>query len=164
MSGRAQHGFTLIELLVAAAIGGLILPVIVTSIFQMTRITARANKDFVVQLDIDTASSYFSRDLTQAKTTDLIDGVPANSMRVDWVDETGWAPEGAGSHFIEYTLSGTNLLRNYDGATSIAARRVADITFTRSGKFITVTIKSTLGGLERSLSYFVTPRADAAFQ
>ena len=106
---RAERGFTLIELLVAAAIGGLILPVLVTSIFQMTRITTTATKEFVIQLDIVNASSYFTRDLSQAETTDLADGVPADHMRVDWIDQTGWATEGQEAHFAEYTLSGTTL-------------------------------------------------------
>ena len=49
-----------------------------------------------------------------------------------------------------------------DGAVSIVGRRVADIQFSRSGKFVTVVMKSSLGDAAQTLTYFVTPRADGA--
>ena len=162
-----QRGFTLIEILVAMAIGGLIMPVVVSAIFQVSTSTARVNTDFVILADIDAASSWFNRDLAQANTTDVLDGAPAvNTMRVDWTDQTGWATEGQEAHYVNYYIeSGTTLLkRDYDGTVSTVARRIADIQFSRSGTFITVTITSSLGGQAETLSYFVTPRADGALQ
>ena len=162
--GKEQRGFTLVELLVAIAIAGLIMPVVASGIFQVTRGTVQINRDQVVLQDIDGASAWINRDLSQAQTTNLNDGETLDTMRVDWVDQTGWAAAGAESHFAEYTLSGTDLLREYDGETQIVARRVANIQFSRSGKFITVAITSTLRDSTVTLSYFITPRSDGALQ
>ena len=146
------------------AISGLIVPVIVSGIFAVTRGTQQINTDLVILQDIDGASAWINRDLSQALTTNLNESETLNTMRVDWVDLTGWAVEGAESHFAEYTLSGTNLLREYDGETQIVARRVANIEFSRVGNFVTVAITSTLRDTTESLSYFVTPRTDGALQ
>ena len=129
--------------------------------------TARVNNELVIQQDIDRASSWFNRDLSQAQTTDVVDGnPPVNSMRVDWVDLTGWATTGAESHYVEYDIvSGTtNLKREQDGSSGIVARYVSNIEFSRSGNLITVSITSTFGGGVEKLNYFVTPRTDGALQ
>ena len=160
---RGQRGFTLIEMLVAMAVAGMIVPVVASAIFQISSGTIRINNDFVIQQDIDGASNWLNRDLSQAQTIDLADGAPSvNHVRVDWVDLTGWVTQGQEAHYVEYTLSGTNLMRNYDGALSIAARRVANIQFSRSGRFITVSITSSLREQAETLTYFITPRVDGA--
>ena len=146
------------------AIGGLIVPVVVSGIFTIIRGTDRINANLVVLQDIDGASAWINRDLSQALTTNLNDGETLPTMRVDWVDQTGWATQSAEAHFVEYTLSGTVLKREYDGADQIVARRIADIQFSRSGKFITVAITSSLRATTESLTYFVTPRTDGALQ
>ena len=99
MSMLGRRGFTLIEILVAMAIAGLVLPALVSSIYQMTRGTTTARLDFIIQQDIDVASTWFNRDLSQALTTDVADGAaPVNSMRVDWIDQSGWAVPGDRRH------------------------------------------------------------------
>jgi len=164
---RGQRGFTLIEVLVMIAVGGMIIPVVVAAIFNVVHGTIGLRNDFVIQQDIDTASSWFNRDLSLAQTTDVVDGQPpVNQMRVDWIDMTGWAEQGGGGHFAEYYIEpGTTLLkRNYDGTVSIVARYVGDIEFSRSGRFITIAITSTYREQTEALVYFVTPRADGALQ
>ena len=144
------------------AIGALMMPAVVSGIFQVTRGTISINTDLVILQDVDGASAWINRDLSQALTTDLADNTSEDHMRVDWTDQTGWAVEGAEGHYAEYTVSGSNLLRDYDGVTQIVARRIAAIQFSRTGKFITVDISSTLRNTTESLTYFVTPRADGA--
>ena len=165
MSMRGHRGFTLVELMVALAISGLVMPAVIGAIFQVSRSTVRLRVDYVINQDIDIASAWFSRDLSQAQTTDVADGAaPVNQMRVDWTDETDWAVEGSETHFAEYTVSGSNLLRDYDGAVGIVARNVANIQFSRSGNLISVVMTSTLEGSTETLTYFVVPRPEGAFQ
>lgn len=175
---RDQGGFTLIEILLALGIAGIITPVLISMLFQISFGTIEINRDFVVQSDIDTASNLFSLDLSQAQTTDVVDGAdPVSSMLVGWVDETGYEMLKEGYvvgdevHCVRYSLSPTDptfLLRNYDGAGycsdpdagMIVARHVAAIWFSRVGDFITVKITSTYDGDSQALSYFVTPRPE----
>ena len=164
MTRSGQRGFTLIEILVAMAIGGLLVPVVVSGIFAVTRGTQQINTSLVILQDIDGASAWINRDLSQAMTTNLNENETLNTMRVDWIDLTGWATEGAESHFAEYTVVGTDLMREYDGATQIVARRISNIAFSRVDNFITVAISSTLRETTTTLSYFVTPRTDGALQ
>ena len=162
---RGHQGFTLVELMVALAISGLIMPVMIGVIFHVSRSTVSIRSDFVINQELDIASAWFNRDLSQAQTTDVVDGAaPVDHMRVDWTDETDWAVQGAEKHFTEYTVSESNLLRTYDGAVSIVARNLADIKFSRSGDLISVAMTSTLGGSTETLTYFVTPRPEGAFQ
>ena len=165
MTRRRQRGFTLIEILVAMAIGGLLVPVVVSGIFAVTRGTQQINTNLVILQDIDGASAWINRDLSQALTTDVVSlDPPVDHMRVDWTDLTGWATEGEEPHYAEYTLSGTDLVRDYDGVTQIVARRISDIAFSRVDNYITIAISSTLRDTTETLSYFVTPRTDGALQ
>ena len=158
---KTQRGFTLIELLVAAAIAGLIAPVVVSAIFQLTTGTSRVTADLIVQQDLNALSSFISGDISQAQTIDLVDGdPPVSQMRADWIDETGWASSGAEAHFVEYTLSPPTVLRNLDGVTLVAGKYVDDIQFSRNGKFISVVLTSSLSGHSETLTYYVTPRPD----
>ena len=162
---RSQFGFTLVELLMALAVSGLILPVIVTSIVQITRGTTEINDDLVVQQDIEVASGWFTRDLSLAFTTDVLDlAAPVDHMRVDWVDQTGWAVEGSEAHYVEYTLAAPLLMRNYDGTSHIVARHISSIGFSRSGTYITISVTSMSDDQAVSLNYFVDPRPEGAFQ
>ncbi len=163
MSTPGQRGFTVLELLLVVFVVGLVVPVVLTMVIQMSRGTNRINTEMVIQNEVDTASGWFSRDLSQARTTDVADDpdISVNHMRVGWDDKTGWAVPGQEAHYAEYTLSGTNLMRDYDGIPTTVARYVADIQFSRDGDFISVVITSSLSDQGHTLSYFVTPRADA---
>ena len=172
MSMLGQKGFTLLEILVALAIGGLIVPATTAAIWQIATGTARVNTSLIVQQDLDIASSWFTRDLSQTRTTDVVDKLlvpettPVDSMIVGWVDETA---DGS-AHCVRYYVEDGLLKRNYDGGggtdcmvdgtVGIVGRYVAEIWFSRSGDFITVAITTSQGGDTKALSYFVTPRSD----
>ena len=158
---KSQQGFKLIELLVGAAIAGLIMPTVVSMIFQLATGTSRVTADLIVQQDINTLSAFISGDIAQAQAIDLVnEASPVDHMRVDWIDETGWATPGDESHYVEYTLSPPQVLRNLDGVTLVAGKYVDDIQFSRDDKFITVVLTSSLSGHAETLTYYVTPRPD----
>ncbi|MFC1994112.1 type II secretion system protein J [Chloroflexota bacterium] len=159
---RRQRGFTLAEIVVVMALAGLILPAVGTAIWQVSTGTKDLNNDYIIQNDIQLASSWFTRDLSQAQTDDLIDeGDPVDQIRMDWVDETGWGAESENaSHYAEYSLSGTNMLRNYDGNVKTIATNISDLEFSRTGEVVTVLITSSIGEEARTLNYFVTRRPE----
>lgn len=169
MSINSEKGFTLLELMAATAVMGLILPLVITFTFQVIRGTARIQQDLVIQQDLDNASTWFTRDLSQAQTIDLDNGETKPSLRIDWVDETGWGSDsGSPAHYVEYTLDAPNLLRDYDGTVSIVGRNVAAIEFSRTCpsicEVVSVKITSAYSGATATLDYNITPRTDAPLE
>ncbi len=129
MSNHRRRGFTLLEVLLAVAVAGLVMPLVVSSIFQIFQGTGRIRDDTVVLADIDNVSAWISRDLSQAQQTDLSTCPTTQStVRADWIDETDWG-SASPQHFAEYYIEpGTTLLkRNYDGTVGIVGRNVTAI-------------------------------------
>jgi len=50
-------------------------------------------------------------------------------------------------HSSNYTLSGTELVRNYDGTTKIVGRHITSIGFIQNGKMITCNLTATGPGI-----------------
>ena len=171
----SQRGFTMIELLVAMVVAGLVMPVVVTSIFQIVRGTDRVNSDNVALADIDNASTWINRDLSLAQQ--VLDPATLNPLvdcatgtqpdiRAQWVDETGWAVEGQEGHYAEYAIDpGTTILkRNYDGTDWIVGRHVTSIAFCRElSGLIHMDIASTSSGstpTTKSLFFYLSLRPE----
>ena len=162
-------GFTLVELLVALAITSILVPVITSSMFQITRGTDSNNTKNVALADIDTVTSWMSRDLAQARTTDLIDCDTGtqSTVRVDWVDETAWAGESP-EHYSNYYINPgtTHLIRDYDGSLSTIGRHVTSIEVCQvvATGIIELNVATTATGASTStktLYFYVTPRPEA---
>ena len=161
-------GFTLVELLVALAITSLLVPVITSSMFQIVRGTDRNNSENIALADLDAVTSWLSRDLSQAKSTDLVEcPTTQTSVRVDWLDETDWG-EAEPAHYAIYSIDPgtTNLIRDYDGSLSIIGRHVAAITLCEvlASGVIEMNITTTATGASTStktLYLTVTPRPEA---
>lgn len=147
-----QKGFTLIEILVAMAVGGMIMAVALLSIYQIVWGTARSNDQVAALTDVNYASLWLKYDLQMVQSTNLTDGAPPqSSVRLSWNDNTGWSTDNESSHSSTYTLSGTNLLRTYDGNVKIIGRYIASIGFSQNGGVITVDITAAGPGiLERA--------------
>lgn len=139
-----QKGIVLIELLGAMAVGSLVMVGALAVIYQVVWGTSRANSQVTSLVDVDQAALAVKRDMAMTQTTDLIDGdsVPRSSISGNWTDRTMFGT-GNQTHSIAYALSGTNLLRTYDGTASIVGRRITSLGFTRSGRVITVLITAT---------------------
>lgn len=159
--GGLQRGFTVVELVLVMALGALLMPVTVTSIFQIVRGTDRTNTENVALADIDSASTWIGRDLTMGRTfldpDTLAPLISCSSgtgpkLRAEWVDKTLWGASTP-DHYLEYYVEPgtTRLARKYDGIVSIAGRRVASISFCRnSGGFVQVNITSFADGVAPS--------------
>ncbi len=147
-----QKGFTLVELLVALAVGAVILVGIVISIHQVSWGTVRSRSHVVVMSDIHFAILPIKKDIQMAQDTDLIDGdpVPQSSVTLTWTDFTGFEEEENKSHYSTYTLSGTELHRDYDGTVSIVGRHITSVGFIQNDRIVTANITATGPGfLER---------------
>lgn len=145
-----QKGFTLLELLVAIAVGTVLLTGSLLSLHQVLLGTTRSRSQVTVLADVNQAALAVKKDLFMTQTTNLTDGnpVPQSSVTLTWVDYTGFESENYTTHTSIYTLSGTNLLRNYDGVTSIVGRHITSIGFTRNDRVINVIITAAVSGTQ----------------
>lgn len=162
-----QKGFTLIELLVALAVGAVIMMGIVLAIHQVVWGTSRSNSLVVALVDVNHATLSIKKDIQMAQDTDLIDGdpVPQSSVTLTWTDYTGFEEEENKSHYSTYTLSGTELHREYDGTLSIVGRHITSVGFIQNDRIVTANITATgLGFLERieTLKFSMQMRPEVA--
>lgn len=142
MSWRArQRGITLLEVIIAIAISSIIMGGLSTAIYMIVGTTQRGNDKASALQDLQNAVYWVSLDTQMANSTDLVDGEqPVNSLSLTWVDCDGNA------HSSSYTLSGTELQRNYDSYTRTVAQYVTSIEFSISGDLLTYYIESTPPG------------------
>ena len=138
------EGFTLIEMLLALAVGGIILTGAVLSIYSIMVTTGRSSSQVVALTDINRATLAIKNDLLMAQTTDLVDGVPKSSANLTWIDYTSsFGSDFLTPHSASYARSGRQLRRTSEnGTVSIVGRNVTSISFTQSGKAVTVIISS----------------------
>jgi len=142
-----QKGFTLIEIMAVMAVGGMIMTVALLSIYQVVWGSARTNDQVAALTDVNYAALWIKKDLQMAQYTDLTEGVPQqSSVSLRWIDNTGWAGDNA-THSANYTLSGTELLRTYDGTPRVVGRYISDIWFTQESRVITCSITATGPGI-----------------
>jgi prepilin-type N-terminal cleavage/methylation domain-containing protein len=168
MSSDRRRGFTLLEVVLAVAVAGMVMPVVVSSIFQVLRGTDRISSETVALSDIDNVSAWVSRDLSQAQQSDLPSCPTIQStVRTDWVDETEWGA-AVPQHFAEYYIeSGTTLLkRNYDGTVGIVGRHVTAITFCQEASgLIQMDITVSVEGADpttETLFYYISLRPEGS--
>ena len=161
-----QKGYTFIELIVALPIAVVMLTAIVGAIFMVVRGTIDIRSETVAQADIENAAHWLTRDIIMGQSIDLLEGAPpVNTVNLSWIDYAGGL-EGEISHYVLYTHSGTELLREYDSADNItiAGRNLADVSFTLDGNLVTVTLTSTPEEASRSTvtrTYVIEMRASA---
>ena len=143
-----QKGFTLIEIMAVMAVGGMIMTVALLSIYQVVWGSARSNDQVSALTDVNYAALWVKKDLQMAQYTNLAEeGVPQSPpVTLSWIDNTGWAGDNA-THSANYILSGTELVRTYDGTPRVVGRYISDIWFTQEGRVITCSITATGSGI-----------------
>lgn len=137
----SQSGMTIVEMLIALAISAVILSSIGTALYIITNITGRGNAHAAAIQDLQRAAFWISHDGQMARTTDLIDGaLPVASVTLSWLDADDV------SHSSVYSLSGTELLRTYDGITTTVGMYISSVEFSLNDELLTYRIESTPPG------------------
>ncbi len=171
-----QRGFTLIELVVGLAVAGMVMPLVASSIFQVTQGTEQIMARTVATADVANLAPWLHRDLavaqtivdpaTQAPLIDCPSGTQP-SILASWTDQTGWGAADP-EHYAKYSieLGTTVLMREYDGAEAVVARHITAIGFCEdAGGLVQLDVTSTIQGATaytKSLSFYVAPRAEVA--
>ena len=160
-----QKGFTLVELLVALPIGVVVLGAIVSAIFVIPRGTVEVRNQTVALADLENAAHWLNQDIVVGQVVDLMPGAqPVNTVNMSWNDYTG-GPGSSIAHYVYYYMSGTRLIREYDGTNNvtIAARNLSYVGLSiDNGSLVTVTLTTVPSGprqLSVTRSYQIDMRA-----
>lgn len=164
-----QKGFTLLEVLVIVAIVGMLVPLISVSIIQIIRGTDRSNTKAIALADIEHATSWLNQDLLMAQTINVVFGSPADlvagdNLTLNWTDYYG---ANTTAHQSQYYLSGTRLMRNYDGQVALLASSISEARFSIDDAdelgMVTVTLTSSpesVSGRSETRTYRIYRRSE----
>ena len=137
-SREKQKGFTLVELLASMAISAIIMLGVISLIYSEARGTAITRTSVTAGQEISYAARWLSQDGWMAESTNLVDGAdPVDQLTLNWIERLEFVDI---PHYSSYYLSGTQLLRDYDGAVKKVAGKISNIEFSQSGSLITVSI------------------------
>jgi len=139
-TNRGQRGAVLLELVVAVGIMAMVASVASSAIFQMFKTSEKGTDRVIALHDLENAIHWINLDTGKASASDLVDGAPpVEAMTLTWT-------EGSTLHTVTYSLSGTELRRDYDGQAAAVARHISNVEFSMLNNVITVTITSSPDG------------------
>jgi hypothetical protein len=139
-------GYTLAEALVYIALLTAFVSTMGTAFVQAANSNTRIVEDGLATNELRRGLGAVADDVGQATAATA----SADSLTLTWTD---YYLNNNVAHTLVYTLVGTALYRDLDGAQSIAARGVTDVTFTVAGQAVTTTLSVDPGtGTPRSMS------------
>lgn len=132
---------TLIEAIIALGISSVIILGLAAAVYTIMNVTGRGNAEILALRDVQSAAFWISNDTQMARGVSFAGGgEPAEDMTLEWVDYEG------NPHSSTYSLSETQLLRNYDDTVSVIAQYVSLAEFSVADDVLTYTIVSTPPG------------------
>ena len=147
---RNCQGFTLTEMLVAMAITGIILGGLATTIVQLTKVSQRDSDRITAIRNLDTAGSWFIRDLQPAQSplpTSVALNPGSNTLTIN---QSVLAPSDT---TVSYSVNGTKQLQRTGGShTSIVADHIESVAYS-SGSPNTVQITAIVGNTTVTRTY-----------
>lgn len=128
----SQHGIMLLGLIVAVGIIGSVGGLFTTAIFQFSRANSVTGAFDEVSVQTNRASRWLTRDIRNHATTDIPLSGTAQSATFNIPNS------GGGVSSCNYSLSGTDLVRDCDGTVNIAGSNIENLEFSRAGTSIDV--------------------------
>lgn len=141
MKRLGQSGFLLAEFAVGMGLSSVLAAIVVTAVYQLNRASDDGAARLETLAEVQKATLWLSRDVRRASTTDLNDGGPAASAA-----SFDWTESGGPVHTCVYALIVSELRRTCDGATSVAARAVSALSFSRVGSLVAINYTITPAG------------------
>ena len=140
-------GFSLVEALVALGILSLVVSLVSSGLFQVLSFQKPWQDDKLAVKELRHAGSWFAGD--GLNTEEVFDAGGVNKLTCNpdpavqkvtlrWTDK-----DGVTKHTAIYSLTGQNLIRNYDGNENTMARPVVknSLSFTLCGNFLNLNFK-----------------------
>jgi prepilin-type N-terminal cleavage/methylation domain-containing protein len=146
---KAQRGMTLVELVVTLAITGVIITFLGTAVYHILNVTGSGNDRLIVSHELENAASWFNFDGQQA-----VSAGGGSTLTLTLSDNST----------ITYSLSGSELRRTVGGSYITLARNISSLSFSLSGRAMTMSITDTPSGaynVSQNGSYLVNMRAKA---
>ena len=141
---QKETGATLVEMLVAMSISVLVFGIITTSMVQFMLITRWGNSQLQISSDFQVANLWLGRDIPEASS--FTPGAGTEYGTFNWADSSQ-------QFRYSYDLINGELIREHLAggivqSTTTVSRHIADqgdVSFSLSGKLMTVSITSTSG-------------------
>jgi prepilin-type N-terminal cleavage/methylation domain-containing protein len=133
-SGRG--GFTLPEIAIVVGILALGTALVGGGVFESLSVERFWRDKVEATRELRHAQSWFAGDALSAKETNLVDNAPpVNAVTLAWTNNAG-VPRTA-----SYSLSGTDLVRVFNGNQTVLAQQVVSAAFSRSGRVLNLTLE-----------------------
>ena len=147
-TASGSGGFTIVELLVAVGILALTSGLVGSGIFQSLAVQRSWSDNMRATRDLRHTGSWFATDSFNAQTTDLADGAPpSGEVMLTWSDAE------SAFHTARYRVTGDSLIRTYDGADTVVARRVTSAAFSLVADLLILDIAVEAAGGTESMSH-----------
>lgn len=154
---RSEDGISLVEVLVGLAIAAGIAAVLGTAVYQFFTVTRWGNDRMLAAADHQTALLWLGRDSAEAAS--FVAGSGNDYGSFQW-------PGGDPYYLYRFDPSEKTLVRDhYSGgvlqSSIVAARNIAaqgDVTFSVSGRVVSVSITTTVGAVSETMDLSLTMR------
>jgi len=149
----SQRGFTLLELLAALGLVAVVATLAASAVFHLVRSNNIVLQRLQDQHSLDMAGRWISRDAKMAEVSDLVDGAPpVSSLELYRTDR--YIP-GPLTHTTIYSLTGSDIQRDYDGQINIIARDISTADFSLQGQTVIITLNAS--GEQRTYRVLLRP-------
>ncbi|MDD5288983.1 MAG: prepilin-type N-terminal cleavage/methylation domain-containing protein [Dehalococcoidales bacterium] len=124
---KSEHGFTLVELLITVALTGILVSIVGPSIYQIFNVTEYGDDRLQALHELQNSASWFNYD---------------GQTAVSALGGSGLTLTLPTAQTVTYAKSGTNLQRTSGTSTITLAQNVSSVSFTVSGRLVTMVLTS----------------------